>query len=134
MKVSITMSEIFDWGYNEAETVDRLKALSTVEDALWRKTMVDDLNGVRNNSGEDAWSLKSSLEKIEMSLADYGENKGYDINPYLDHSVNLISDRVNSPLTEAHQRFLAEKREGKATEVTIDESQFEVPNQNQKTL
>lgn len=128
------MSEIFDWGYNEAETVDRLKALSTVKDTLWRKTMVDDLNGVRNNSNEDAWSLMSPVENIEMSLADYGKNKGYDLNPYLDHSINLICDRADSPLTEAHNRFLAEKREGKATEVTIDESQFEVPNQNQKTL
>lgn len=129
----MSVTNKFDWDFSEAETVDRLKALATTGDMLFRKGMMDDLNGVKDPY-RDWWSTGRAVEEIESSLKDYGENKGYDLIPYLKHSNNLLNDLYKTPLMKEHNRFSAEKREAREAEVAIDESQFEIPNQSQKTL
>lgn len=133
----------FDFTYDEAETVDRLKALATVSDTFLRRGMQKALAG-----GDESDDFSTSTVVLDMlkSLDTYGRVKGYDLGSAYDpgsypHHVCALSEELFSgPLGQAYDKLTDErlekrrKREKEIFGVAIDESQFEVPDQNQKTL
>ena len=119
----------FEFDYDEAETVERLKAFTYVHELLERRAMQKDLAGVDSQAERSA---RRVLDKIETPLQEYSDAKGYDSSP--SHALwgKYYEEIGNGPLYEKYEQFLETKYRSKVE--VIDESQFEVPNQNQKTL
>lgn len=133
----------FDFTYGEAETVDRLKALATVNDTFLRRGMQKALAG---GDESDDFSTSSVVLDMLKSLDAYGRAKGYDIESgfedgsYPMHVCALGNELFGSPLGQAYDKLTDDrlgrqrKRDEERFDVAIDESQFEVPDQKQKTL
>lgn len=113
MKVSITMSKIFDWGYNEAETNEHLIAVVKTKVALTEKFAKSEDANVFDDETSNA---RTALVLMRSSLWEYAENKNYNLEPYYDACKNI------------------EAKQEKLDDFEIDESQFEVSDQKQKTL
>ena len=114
MKVSITMSENFDWGYNEAETNEHLIVVEKTKVALEKFAKGEDTNIF----DDEASNARTVLNRMGSSLFYYALDKNYNLSPYFD-----FNSRNNE-----------EAKREKSDDLEIDESQFEVPNQSQKTL
>lgn len=112
MKVSITMSENFDWGYNEAETNEHLIVVEKTKVALEKFAKGEDTNIF----DDEASNAQTVLGRMGRSLFYYALDKNYNLSPYFDACNN------------------EEAKREKSDDLEIDESQFEVPNQSQKTL
>ena len=115
MKVSITMSENFDWGYNEAETNEHLIAVEKTKVALTEKFAKSEKANLFDDEASDAEYV---LTRMGSSLFYYAIDKNYNLAPYFDFN----------------SRNKEEAKREKSDDLEIDESQFEVPNQSQKTL
>lgn len=137
----------FTFDYDEAETVERLNALTTVKSMLYQRGMQKELAG---DEGFDDMSASFVVWDVYKSLEEYGEAKGYDIKSCTQYST-IASERLyNSPLAKAYDEHSAnksakikefckqvEEREKHLKEefgFMFDESQFEMPEQNQRTL
>lgn len=107
MKVSITMSKKFDWGYNEAETNENLIAVEKTKAALTEKFAKSEDANIFDDETSNAELV---LTLMSTSLYYYAKEN--------DYSLRAFYDSLDE--------------EDKQDE--IDESQFEVPDQNQKTL
>lgn len=137
----------FTFDYDEAETVDRLNALTTVKSMLYQRGMQKEVAG---DKGFDDMSASFVVWDMYKSLEEYGEAKGYDIESCTQYSI-IASERLyNSPLAKAYDEHLAnnsaktkelckqvEEKQKQFEEefgFMFDESQFEMPEQNQRTL
>lgn len=138
MKVSITMSEKneFNWNFDEDETNERLISLENTERILYEKFME---NTVADVYSEELSNVHEFIGDMKMSLISYGNDKDYNLFPYIGVFMEAQMKQEQSPLkqefdrvTEAQQKRM--KEYFKSKDVEIDESQFEVPDQNQKTL
>ena len=113
MEVSITMSEIFDWGYNDAETNEHLIAVVKTKVALTEKFAKSEDANIFDDETSNA---RTVLSLMRTSLCFYADDKNYNLEPYYDACENI------------------EAKQEKLDDFEIDESQFEVSDQKQKTL
>ena len=119
----------FGFDYDEAETIERLKAFTYVHNLLERRAMQKDLAGVDSRAERSA---RDVLYKIEIPLQKYSDEKRYNSLPNGVLWTKFFEEMDNDPLIEKYEQFLEAEYRPKVE--AIDESQFEVPNQNQKTL
>ena len=132
MKVRITMSEKneFDWDYTEAETNERLIALVTTMDTLRGDYTKSEES---HEYSSEIFNSNFVLTRMLVGLLSYADNNNYDLGHFND--VKSVQGKWRSE-REGLISF-GSKREGlisKLDDFEIDESQFEVPDQNQRTL
>lgn len=118
MKVSITMSENFEWGYNEAETNEHLIAVEKTTVALKEKFAKSEDANIFDDETSNAVLI---LTLMSTSLHSYAEENDYALRAFYD----FLDDEEDKQ---------EELDASKSNDFEIDESQFEVPDQNQKTL
>lgn len=118
-----------EFTFDEAETVDRLKALATVNLMFVQRGMQ---KAVAGGDETDDISISHDVLGMEKELLEYATVKGYDLGSYVEHNKIVSSEVFGSPLEKAYFKRLDERE--KEASLEIDESQFEVPNQNQRTL
>lgn len=118
----------YKFDFDEAETLDRLKALSTVDYMLKEKGMLEAVADDGHQSSDLTASF--SVARMRSALTEYGKSKGYNhiLNLACEYDGKLFKAFYNSPSFKAYHGF------GGFDEDVIDESQFEIPNQSQKTL
>lgn len=120
----------FTFDYDEAETVDRLKALTTVSHMFMQRGMQ---KAVAGGDETDDVSIGGAVLDMQKELEGYAKAKGYDLEPYHERIIKMNGEVFScSPLEKAYFKALDERE--KEASLKIDESQFEVPNQNQRTL
>ena len=120
----------FDFDYDEAETIDRLRAFTTVNHMFMQRGMQKAVAG-----GDETYDIHIGADVLHMQkeLEEYAKGKGYDLGPYHERIIELGQEVFCcSPLEKAYFKALDERE--KEASLKIDESQFEVPNQNQRTL
>ena len=135
----------FNWNFDEAETNERLIALSLAQDMLFEKRAPDVMNGTIGVM--EFVRMDNALNDVKKQLTEYAEDKGYDVTEHSERHKELFNERWHTPLYKeynkfffqylhddrlAHQRNVSKNDKEECT--VIDESQFEVPDQNQKTL
>lgn len=120
----------FDFDYDEAETIDRLKALTTVSHMFMQRGMQKAVVG--GDETDDVY-IGGDVLDMQKELEGYARDKGYDLGAYHERILKMNKEVFScSPLEKAYFKALDERE--KEASLEIDESQFEVPNQNQKTL
>ena len=125
----------FDFDYDEDETIDHLKALSTVR-CMFERSRLQKIAVGDDESRDD--SAISAVDDMTKSLSEYGESKDYDLKPYTMYALKSAVEVCRTPEYKAYEQYMDDacrrleaKMEGADT---IDESQFEMPEQNQRTL
>ena len=100
------------------------------------KFMENSVAGVYSKELGDA---RGFIGDMKMSLLYYGDDKDYNLSPYCDAFMEMERKNAQSPLKQEYDRVSEAQQKiteeyFKSQNVEIDESQFEVSNQNQKTL
>ena len=126
----------FNWNFDESETNERLIALANTELTLDEKFMENTVAGVYS---KELGNVREFIGDMKMSLLYYGNDKGYNLIPYCDVYMEMEMKKAQSPLKQEYDRIFEAQQKiteeyFKSQNVEIDESQFEVPDQNQKTL
>lgn len=120
----------FTFDYDEAETVDRLKALTTASHMFMQRGMQ---KAVAGGDETDDISIGGAVLDMQKELEGYARAKGYDLGAYHERILKMNEEVFCcSPLEKAYFKAIDERE--KEASLKIDESQFEVPNQNQRTL
>lgn len=115
----------FDFeGFDEKETNDRLCALYDVRDMLERVQMTREIAG---KDVQDVLDMQFAILDMSANLQEHAYNEDYDIWDSVHHSKHLENDLMESHLKKEHDDKMRDTNE-------IDESQFEVTDQNQRTL
>lgn len=115
----------FDFeGFDEKETNDRLCSLYDVRDMLERVQMTREIAG---KDVQDVLNMQFAILDMSANLQEHANNKDYDIWDSVYHSEHLENDLMESQLKKEHDDKMRDTNE-------IDESQFEVTDQNQRTL
>ena len=112
------MSKKFDWGYNEAETNENLIAVEKTKAALSEKFVKSE---DANIFDDETFNAELVLTLMSTSLYSYAKENDYSLRAFYD-SLDDEEDKQD------------ELDASKSNDFEIDESQFEVPDQNQKTL
>ena len=130
----------FDFTYDEAETVDRLIALNNTGNTMTELIMKHKV--VTGDYLMEIAKARSVVSEMQVDLGAYASDKHYDLSSYSDALEKSKMELSQNPFKQEYDRITkAEYEETSAfvrslrsKDVEIDESQFEVPDQNQKTL
>ena len=115
----------FDFeAFDEKETNDRLCALNDVQDMLERVQMTREIAGGYTT---DILEARVAVMGLSSILREYAEIKDYDVWDSVGHRNHLETDLSESQLKKEYDDKMRDTNE-------IDESQFEMPEQDQRTL
>ena len=120
----------FNWNFDEAETNERLVALENTR--LTLTELIMESNVVTGEYPLEMAKTRMALTGLQEDLMSYAKDNNYDLSPALDAFNKSVAKEDQNPFKEEYDRingFVV-----KSQNVEIDESQFEVPDQNQKTL
>lgn len=127
----------FNWNFDEAETNERLIALKTTD--LTLRELIMERHVVTGQRPEELTNVRSIVGDMNMSLLSYGTDKGYNLFPYFDAVDEIKMKEAQNPFKQEYDQIMEDSRKKvdeylKSKNVEIDESQFEVLDQNQRTL